>query len=113
VALGLLLAGGAAAHWPAPEEVVAAIRGPVGREVGVVEVARDARVARLLVVRVGGTWYDLAPARRRALAEGWLDQWREALPEGLVGVVDAASGRPVVNYDARGAARLPSPPTLP
>jgi len=113
LALGLACAAGAAAHWPAPEEVIAEIRGAAGREAGVVEVARDAHTARLLVVRVGGRWSDQTPERQRALADDWLAHWREAVPDGLVGVVDAASGRPVINYDARGQARVPPRPTPP
>jgi hypothetical protein len=77
-----------------------------------VSVARDAHVPRLLLVRVGADWYALDPERRRAFADGWRRHWREAVPDGLVGVLDAASGKPAVNYDGRGRARLlpPAPP---
>ena len=102
----------AAAHWPTADEIIAEISGTEGHAVGVVEVRRDSSVARLLLVRVGDAWYALAPERRRALAETWRTHWREAVPDGLVGVVDAATSRPVINYDARGQARVepPAPP---
>jgi hypothetical protein len=109
----VLLVAAAWAHSPAPEDVIAALRGPQGRDAGVVAADRDGHLARLLVVRVGPAWAALAPARQRALAEDWRRHWRTAVPDGVVGVVDAASGRPVVNYDARGRARLPSPPAPP
>jgi hypothetical protein len=112
VVLVALLVGQAAAHWPSAEEVVAEVGGVEGRAAGVVEVTRDPTVARLLLVRVGAAWYTLAPERRRTLAERWRTQWREAVSEGLVGVVDATSARPVINYDARGQAHVetPAPP---
>jgi hypothetical protein len=111
--LGLTCATAAAAHRPAPDEVIAEIGGPAGRAVGVVEVARDPRTPRLLIVRVDARWAGETTDRRRALAEDWLAHWQQAVPDGLVGVIDAARARPVVNYDARGQARvlpLPTPP---
>jgi len=110
--LVVLLVGRAAAHWPSAEEVVAEVGGAEGRAAGVVEATRDPAVARLLLVRVGAAWYALAPERRRALAERWRTEWREAVPDGLVGVVDATSAHPVINYDVRGQARVepPRPP---
>ena len=112
VALGLGVAVAAAAHRPAADEVIAELAGERGRAAGVVSVKRDPNVPRLLLVRVGAGWYALAPERRLALADAWRTHWREAVPDGLVGVLDETTGRPAVNYDGRGRARLP-PPTPP
>ena len=98
----LLVAVVARAHWPAPDEIVA----EVGAAPGVVEVTRDAKVPRLLLVRVGPAWYALAAERRLALADDWRTHWRQAVPDGLVGVVDATTARPAINYDGRGQPRL-------
>jgi hypothetical protein len=99
-----LLAISAQTHWAAPEEVIARIDG--ARASGVVGVGRDAAVPRLLVVRVGPPWHALPAAERRALAEEWRRDWRAAVPNGLLGIVDAERGAAVVNFDANGRARL-------
>jgi hypothetical protein len=108
----LAAAVAAAAHQPTADAVIAEVGGPAGRAAGVVAAVRDPTEPRLLVVQVGEAWAALPAERRRTLAEAWRAHWRAAVPGGIVGVVDAASGRPAVNYDARGAARL-SPPGPP
>ncbi|HWP66045.1 MAG TPA: hypothetical protein VNO26_09050 [Candidatus Limnocylindria bacterium] len=110
--VALLAAAGASAHWPSADDVLAEIGGPEGRAAGVVEVRRDAAVARVLLVRVGSRWHALSAGRRLELADAWREHWRRAVPGGEVGVLDAATGRPAVNYDGRGRARLapPAPP---
>jgi hypothetical protein len=108
VIVALLVAAGAGAHWPAPDEIVAEVR----ETPGVVDVTRDATVPRLLLVRVGPAWYALAAERRLTLADDWRSHWRQAVPNGLVGVVDAVTARPAVNYDGRGRPRL-APPVPP
>jgi hypothetical protein len=55
---------------------------------------------------VGPGWLALPAAERRAAAEQWLQGWRHAVPQGIVAVVDAASGRARVNFDAHGHARV-------
>ena len=106
--LVVLLAASAGAHWPTADEIVA----EVARAPGVVDARRDVEAPRLLVVRVGPEWTALPPARRLALAAEWRTHWRDAVPDGLVGVLDAATARPAVNYDGRGQPRLapPAPP---
>jgi len=106
--LAVLLATSAGAHWPAPDEIVAEVAGAPG----VVDARRDVTTPRLLLVRVGPSWAALSPARRVALADEWRTHWREAVPDGLVGVIDAATARPAVNYDGHGRPRLapPAPP---
>ena len=104
----MLVAAVARAHWPAPDEIVAEVRAAPG----VVEATRDAKVPRLLLVRVGPAWYALAAERRLTLADDWRTHWRQAVPDGLVGVVDATTSIPAINYDGRGQPRLapPAPP---
>jgi hypothetical protein len=106
--LALVLAASAHAHWPAADEIVAEIASAPG----VVEVRRDATTPRLLLVRVGAGWYALPAERRLAFADAWRTHWRQAVPDGLVGVVGATTERPAVNYDGRGQPRL-EPPALP
>jgi hypothetical protein len=96
--------GSGAGHWPRPDEVAERIRSATDR--GVVDVRRDEAVARLLMVRVGPRWAELPAAERAALAEAWRREWREAVPNGLLGVVDAENGAAVVNFDAAGRARV-------
>jgi hypothetical protein len=91
----------------APDEVIARIAAEKSGA-GVESVARDARASRLLVVRVGPAWTRLAPARRLALADAWRHLWRDAVPRGIVAVLDAATGRALVNFDATGRARMPA-----
>ncbi|HVH07814.1 MAG TPA: hypothetical protein VNE71_17615 [Myxococcota bacterium] len=67
--------------------------------------ARDARLDRLLVVRVGPGWSRVAPAQRAMAAEAWRSLWREASPSGVLAIVDA-DGRSLVDFDARGRARV-------
>ena len=106
--LVVLLAARAGAHWPSAGEIVA----EVASAPGVVEARRDVEAPRLLVVRVGPAWAALPAARRLALADEGRTHWRDAVPDGLVGVIDAATARPAVNYDGRGRPRLapPAPP---
>ena len=109
-----LCAGAAArAHWVTPEEVVAELDAPATRtSLDVLSVARDARLPRLLVVRVGPRWTELDPALRREAAEAWRELWRHAVPDGVLAVTDA-SGRSLVSFDAAGRAQLRDPPSGP
>jgi hypothetical protein len=102
--VAIALVGSAAGHWPRPEDVIERI----GRAAaaGVVGARRDETVARLLVVRVGPSWATVPAAERTALAEEWRRDWRAAVPNGLLGIVDAERGAAVVNFDANGRARL-------
>jgi len=113
VAGAIALPGAASAHLQRPETVIAAIGKVQSRAAhGVVSVARDAHVQRLLIVRVGPAWDALPADTRRTLAEAWHHDWRAAVPDGIVGVVDATSGHAVMNFDAHGRARVarPGPP---
>jgi len=98
---------GAAAHSVDPESVVRELRAPALRErFDVRAVERHADLPRLLVVRVGPGWPRVASGRRRESAEAWLARWRHAVPQGIVAIVDAASGRSLVNFDVGGRAVL-------
>jgi hypothetical protein len=99
-----------AAHTVPPEAIIAELNGSDGRALGVVSAKRDDRTSRLLLIRVDGGWHRLPEATRRLEAERWLERWRHAQPQGIVAVLDAVSGRPVVNYGPGGmVARLTSP----
>jgi len=107
-ALALLLGAATPAltHWVSPDDVVAGLRDPATqRAFGVVDVTRDARLPRLLVVKVGPEWEGVDPELRRQAAEAWQELWREAAPAGVLAIVDAA-GRSRVGFDARGRAEL-------
>lgn len=107
--LWLLLAFAALgrAHAVSPEEIVARLSAPAAREAyGVEEVSRLAGLPRLLLVRVGPRWEELPPERRRAAAEDWARAWEHGVPQGIVSIVDATSGRAVVNFDGHGRAQL-------
>jgi hypothetical protein len=113
VSVLLAVACSAGAHTLSPDDVIAEIAGPEGRAVGVVSVARDARVARVLVVKVGPAWARAPAVLRVQAVETWLAHWRQAVAQGVLGVVDDATAAVLVNFDARGRARLTTPPAPP
>jgi hypothetical protein len=98
VALPLAFGQAAAAHWTPPEAIVAELNAGSGHEVGVEGAERDAKVPRLLVIRVGDRWYTLAPAARRAQAADWLGRWRASVDQGIVAVLDLRTAKPVVEF---------------
>ena len=110
--LGALLAlgtvtGVARAHTVTPDEVVARLDGAAVRaSYDVVGAKRLDGLPRLLVVRVGPGWREVPADKRRAAAEEWAEDWRHAVAQGVVSIVDAASGDTVVNFDAHGRAHL-------
>ncbi len=97
--------GAARAHTVAPEEVVAKIASPPVREAyGILTVERAPEVPRLLVVRVGRKWNELPVTMRQDAATEWQALWRHAVAQGIVAVLDANTGAPVINFDAQGHA---------
>jgi alkylhydroperoxidase family enzyme len=99
-----------AAHTLSPEAIVAEIGGEAARrEAGVASAARDARLPRLLVVRVTPTWGALSAERRAALAAAWWTAWRHAVPQGIVAILDAADDRSLVSFAVDGTPRLAAP----
>jgi hypothetical protein len=100
--LPLAFGRAAAAHWTAPETIVAELNGDAGRKLGVERAERDAKVPRLLLVRVGERWYAVPAAARKAQAAEWLARWRESVEQGIVAVLDARTAKPVVGFGARG-----------
>ncbi len=115
VALLLLTASAAGAHWLPPEEIVAGLaQNPLLRDhIGVVEVHRDPRLPRLLIIKVArGRWDAVPEATRIRLAEEWQETWRHNVAEGIVAIVDAATDAGVVNYDGFGHPRLVQRPAV-
>jgi hypothetical protein len=98
-------AGTAGAHRPGPDDVRAHILA-ARRQFGITAVERHADLPRLLVIRVGPEWGGAPIAIRLQAAEDWLSRWRHATPQGVVAIVDAASDRPLVNFDANGRATI-------
>lgn len=93
----------AGGHTLSPDAIVAQLGGEAARrEAGVESAARDPRLPRLLVVRVGPAWASLPVERRAALAAAWWRTWRHAVPQGIVAILDAASDRSVVRFAADG-----------
>lgn len=103
----LATAGGARAHTVSPEEILGQLRAPAVREAyGVEDARRLENLPRLLLVRVGSRWSEVPADKRRAVAEEWARAWEHSVPQGIVSIVDAASGDAVVNFDALGNAHL-------
>jgi hypothetical protein len=105
LALLLLVATAAAAsaHWETPAAVAAGVRaGEDAAGWGVTAAAPDAHVPRLLVVRVGDAWFAHPAGARARRATAWLARWRHSVPHGVIAVLDAASGTPVVRFGAGG-----------
>lgn len=104
LAVGMAFAIPAAAHWLAPEEIVAALNAPAVRDaLGVTGASRDAHAPRLLVIRVGARWYDVGAPIRRVQVRDWAELWRHNVPQGIVAVLDDRTARPVVRFDPTGA----------
>lgn len=97
--LVLVLAHGGAAHWVAPETIVAALNAEQARaKTGVVRAERDEKAPRLLVIRVGEGWYARPVAARKVDAAAWSEHWRANVPQGIVAVLDARTSTPVVQF---------------
>jgi hypothetical protein len=103
--LPLAFGRAAAAHWTPPEAIVAELNADAGRGSGVEGAERDAKVPRLLVIRVGDRWYALTPAARRAQAADWLGRWRASVDQGIVAVLDARTAKPVVEFGPGGTVK--------
>ena len=105
------LAGGrSAAHWDRPETVIAQLRAPELRQAfGITATERAADLARLLVIRVGPQWFQKPADARRTAAERWWQQWRHAVPQGIVAILDESSGQSLVSFDAHGRAGVKEP----
>ena len=103
----VLCVPGVAAHQVKPEEVVARLQASSLREAfDITQVVRDPAVPRLLIVRVGSGWYKVSASQRRSAAERWHALWQSSVRNGIVAVLDGATGQPLVNYNARGRALL-------
>jgi hypothetical protein len=99
VLLAVAASVSAQAHTLTAEEVVASVSAPAARvATGVERVAPSPANERVLVVQVGRRWYDLPVEHRSATAAEWRDLWRHAIPSGVVAVLDARSGSPVVRF---------------
>lgn len=93
-------------HRLTPDQVITRFRAAdMAKTFDVAQVERSADLARMLVVRVGDGWWEAKSEDRVRVAEKWLHMWRDAVPGGIVAVVDP-SDRPVLNYDGNGKARL-------
>lgn len=105
--VALAVAGPAHAHWPRPEQVIALLESPDSRQRdGVVAASRSTDQPRLLVIAVGARWVERPASQRRELALRWRRHWREAVPSGLVAVVEVESARSLVGFDAAGRPQL-------
>ena len=104
VLLALVVGVSAHAHTLTVDEMIASLAAPAARvATGVERVARASANERVLVVQVGVRWYDLSPEERSAAASGWRDAWRRVVPAGVVAVLDARSGAPVVRFAPGGS----------
>lgn len=107
VFLALAVAGAAAAHSPTPASLLESLNAPAARAALGVERAEQDRInPRILIVRVGGRWFDLDGADRLLQARIWRDDWRRAVPRGVVAVLDARSDAPVVGFGPGGTVFL-------
>lgn len=107
------LAGVGAAHWVAPETIVAGLNGDTAKAGGVVRAERDLKEPRLLVIRVGPAWYARPAAARRAQASAWFEHWRANVPQGIVAVLDARTDTPVVHFRRGAVAQVTDAPPPP
>jgi hypothetical protein len=105
VALGL--ARTALAHSPTPASILEALNAPEARAaLGVQRAEQDAKNPRVLVVRVDRHWFELDRAERLLQARIWRDDWRRAVVQGVVAVLDARTDLPVIGYAPGGTVFL-------
>ena len=110
--IALLWSGVARAHWMSPDEVVAQVASPSTRTaLGVESAAHDKNNARLLIIRVGPTWYAQPRERRAKQSREWVDLWHRSVEKGLIAILDAKTDKPVVRFvHGEVAEVLDSPP---
>ena len=107
VALALGLARPVPAHSPTPASVVEALNArDVRVALGVRRAERDEKNPRVLVVRVDPRWFAIDRGERLLQARIWRDDWRHAVGQGVVAVLDARTDLPVVDYGPGGAVYL-------
>jgi hypothetical protein len=113
--LSVVADGATSAHWVTPDQILADLNSPQTRAaLGVSQATRDERTPRLLIIRVGDRWYALDPAIRKAQATAWRDLWHHNVPGGIIAVLDAGTGKPVVQFGPQGKVdRLGGPPAPP
>ena len=112
-AVAAVLPRTANAHHVTPEEVIQSLINTGARQkFDITAAERSADQPRRLTIRVGPGWTGVYAARRVVAAEEWYQLWRDAVPDGALGIVDAAE-RPLVSFDADGRATLRDvpPPT--
>jgi hypothetical protein len=84
-----------------------ALNAPEARTaLGVRRAEQDAKNPRVLVVRVDPRWFELDRADRLLQARIWRDEWRRAVAQGVVAVLDARTDLPVIGYGPGGAVFL-------
>jgi hypothetical protein len=107
VALALGLARHALAHSPTPTSMLDALNAPEARAaLGVQRAEQDAKNPRILIVRVAPRWFELDRADRLLQARIWRDDWRRAVAQGVVAVLDARTDLPVIGYGPGGTVFL-------
>jgi hypothetical protein len=107
VVLALGLARPAPAHSPTPASMLEALNAPEARAaLGVRRAEQDARNPRVLIVRVDRHWFELDRAERLLQARIWRDDWRRAVAQGVVAVLDARTELPVIGYGPGGTVFL-------
>ena len=105
VALGL--ARTAPAHSPTPASMLEALNAPEARAaLGVQRAEQDAKNPRVLIVLVEPRWFELDRAERLLQARIWRDDWRRAVAQGVVAVLDARTDLPVIGYAPGGTVFL-------
>ena len=107
IVLALGLAGGALAHTPTPASMLAVLNAPDAQEaLGVQRAEQDRTNPRLLIVRVGPRWFELDGTDRLLQARMWRDDWRRAVAQGVVAVLDGRTDLPVIGYAPGGTVFL-------
>jgi hypothetical protein len=111
VVSGFLAPGFTRAHTTSTASVISKIAADdMKQAVGVVSVATNPNLERLLVVRVSARWHEADEGLRRHLAQEWRHLWRDAISDGIVAVVDDDGGNSLVGYDLDGRATLRAQP---
>jgi hypothetical protein len=103
----------ASAHHITPDQMIQSlINTGAKQKFDITAAERSTDLPRMLIIRVGPGWTGVYPTRRVLAAEEWYQMWRDAVPNGVLAIVNAAE-RPVVNFDPQGRATLRDSPATP
>jgi len=86
-------------HDVPKEEVVEYLNSKEVKEsAGIERASMHEKLPRLLIIEVNKHWFELSVDERIENAKKWYSIWRHSVPDGVVSILGAEKGVPVVFY---------------